>query len=491
MQVSNNVVFAFSLLVLPLTGGTTSADSGDNWARMRSILPKGYICYRADTPVNVDGKLDDGVWQAVPWTDDFVDIEGDTKPRPRFRTRAKMLWDVYYFYVAALMEEPHVWGTLTKHDAVIFHDNDFEVFIDPNGDNHEYCEFEMNALNTGWDLFLPRPYKDGGRADNGWEIPGLKSAVDVAGTLNDPSDHDQGWSVEIAIPWNSLRDFAHRTTPPHDGDQWRINFSRVEWQHEIEAGKYRKVPRTREDNWVWSPQGVIDMHRPERWGFVQFSQAAAGTARLKLDVAWEARETLMTVYHHQKAFHQKHQRWAGTLNELALKDLPQQLTLGATAAGFQADIDVGQGSSTQRLHVRQDSRIWTTSSSAEMKEQIATILAKQAAAWNRGDIDEFMDYYWRSEALTFSSGGKTTRGWRSTKENYKRRYPTREAMGRLSLTKIEVTPLGSAAAQVLGRWGLARDEQPVGGNFSLIFRHIGGGWLIIHDHTSRVEQANE
>ena len=441
--------------------------------------------------MNVDGKLDDAVWQAVPWSDDFVDIEGDAKPRPRFRTRVKMLWDAHYFYFAALMQEPHVWGTLTKHDAVIFHDNDFEVFIDPNGDNHEYYEFEINALNTGWDLFLPRPYKDGGRADNGWEIPGLKSAVNVAGTLNDPSDHDQGWSVEIAIPWNALRDFAHRPSPPHDGDQWRINFSRVEWQHEVEAGKYTKVTGTREDNWVWSPQGVIDMHRPERWGFVQFSEAAPGTARFKLDVAWEARETLMTVYHHQKAFHQKHQRWAATLNELALSDLPRQLAMGATAEGFQADIAVGRDSPTPRLHVRQDSRIWKTSSSAEMKEQIATILAKQAAAWNRGDIDEFMDSYWRSEELTFSSGGKTTRGWGPTKDSYKRRYSTRESMGTLSFTELEVTPLGDAAAQVLGRWKLARDKQPVGGNFSLIFRHLDGRWVIIHDHTSRVEPPSE
>ena len=100
--------------------------------------PKGYVASRATTPIKVDGKLDDEAWADAPWTDAFVDIEGDTKPKPRFRTRAKMLWDDTYFYVAAEMEEPHVWGTLTKHDSVIFQDNDFEVFIDPDGDNHEY-----------------------------------------------------------------------------------------------------------------------------------------------------------------------------------------------------------------------------------------------------------------------------------------------------------------------------------------------------------------
>ncbi len=143
--------------------------------------PKGYVCYRASRPIQIDGRLDDKDWESAPWTDAFVDIEGDVRPRPRFRTRAKMLWDDTYFYVAALLEEPHVWGTLTKHDSVIFHDNDFEIFIDPDGDNHEYYEIEINALNTEWDLFLRKPYRNGGPAVNEWEIPGLKTGVHVVG----------------------------------------------------------------------------------------------------------------------------------------------------------------------------------------------------------------------------------------------------------------------------------------------------------------------
>src|SRR6266851_4866612 len=116
------------------------------------VPPKCYVCYQASGPITIDGRLDEVAWQQVPWTDLFVDIEGDAKPRPRLGTRVKMLWDDQFFYVGAELEEPHVWGTLTQHDSVIFQDNDFEVFIDPNGDNHEYYEFEINALNTGWDL---------------------------------------------------------------------------------------------------------------------------------------------------------------------------------------------------------------------------------------------------------------------------------------------------------------------------------------------------
>ena len=189
------------LFVAVRLSSAAAADPAQDWARMKSIVPRGYVCYRAETAPQIDGRLDDAAWQAAPWTDRFVDIEGDRQPQPRFRTQVKMLWDDEHFYIAAQMEEPHVWGTLTKHDSVIFHDNDFEVFIDPDGDNHEYYELEINALNTTWDLFLPKPYKDGGRADNGWEIPGLKTAVHCRGTLNDPRDEDQGWDVELAIPW--------------------------------------------------------------------------------------------------------------------------------------------------------------------------------------------------------------------------------------------------------------------------------------------------
>jgi len=241
--------------------------------------PLTYDAPAARLAVRIDGKLDDAVWQPAPWTPAFVDIEGDAKPKPRSQTRAKMAWDQTYLYIAAEMEEPHVWGTLTEHDAVIFHDNDFEVLIDPNGDTLEYYEFEMNALNTGWDLFLNKPYRFGGKADNGWEIPGLRTAVHVDCTLNDPRETDRGWSVEIAMPWAALAKYAHKPAPPRPGDEWRINFSRVEWWHEVVNGRYRRVPKTKEDNWAWSPQGVVNMHVPEHWGRVRFISVAKGAGK--------------------------------------------------------------------------------------------------------------------------------------------------------------------------------------------------------------------
>ncbi|MCX6610993.1 MAG: carbohydrate-binding family 9-like protein [Acidobacteria bacterium] len=229
-----------------------------------------YTCNKISKPLKIDGKMDDAGWKLAPWTQFFVDIEGAAKPKPRFRTWAKMLWDEEYFYIAAELEEPSLWATYDKHDMVIFHEHDFEVFLDPDGDGLHYFEFEMNAKNTGWDLYLPKPYKDGGKADDGWEIPGLKTAVHLRGTLNHPKDKDRGWSLEIAIPWSALNRGPRPAVAPKDGEQWRVNFSRVEWVLDVVNGKYEKRKGLKEDNWVWSPQGVINMHVPEKWGVVKF-----------------------------------------------------------------------------------------------------------------------------------------------------------------------------------------------------------------------------
>jgi hypothetical protein len=241
------------------------------------------------------------------------------------------------------------------------------VFIDPDGDNHEYYEFEINALNTTWDLYLPRPYRDGGLAMNNWEIPGLKSAIHVDGTLNDPRDTDRGWSVEIAFPWKALREATRQPAPPKDGDQWRVNFSRVEWQHEIVEGKYRKVAGKKEDNWVWSPQGVINMHWPEKWGYVQFARGKPGTVAFRPDPEGPARDLLHRIYHAQRAYHKQHERWAARLADLRLT-LPRDAgllgppVLQTTDDLFQATVRIkGPDGTSRRLSIRQDSRVWVGS----------------------------------------------------------------------------------------------------------------------------------
>jgi hypothetical protein len=326
--------------------------------------PRGAICYRASGPLTIDGRLDEEAWKAVPWSEPFVDIEGDKKPAPRLRTRVKMLWDDECLYIGAELEEPHVWATVGQHDAVIFVDNDFEVFLDPDGDSHLYAELELNALNTTWDLLLTKPYKDGGKAINAWEIAGLKTAVHVDGTLNDPADQDRGWTVEIAWPWKGLKELTDRPVPPGDGDQWRIDFSRVEWDMEIVDGKYKKVPKRPEHNWVWSPQGVVDMHRPETWGVVQFSTAPVGKAAFKPDPSGPARHLLHRVYYAQRAYREKHGSWARSLKDLGLEDLTDPSVDGpprleTTASLFEASVALRQRSTkAARWRIRSDAKVW-------------------------------------------------------------------------------------------------------------------------------------
>jgi hypothetical protein len=313
------------------------------------LEPKGYVAYRTATPLTIDGRLDDREWKNAPLSDVFVDIEGDAKPRPRHETRVRMLWDDAYLYIGATLVEPHLWGTLTQHDSVIFRDNDFEVFIDPNGDNHEYYELEINALNTTWDLFLPKPYKDDGKALDGWEIAGLKTAVHLDGTLNDARDTDRGWSVEMALPWKALGEQARRPSPPRDGDQWRINFSRVQWPLEVDGRNYRKPQGAKEGNWVWSPQGAVDMHRPERWGYVQFSAQPSGPVAFVPNADQPILDFLHAAYYAQREFRKKQGRWASSFQELAITP-PAGATLQSTGSLFQINAGV--------LHIRHDSLIW-------------------------------------------------------------------------------------------------------------------------------------
>ena len=173
-----------------------------------------YICYQTAEPLEIDGHLSELAWQAAGWSGDFVDIEGGLKPAPRWRTRVKMLWDATYLYIGAVLEEPDVWATLTERDAVIYKDNDFEVFLDPDGDTYNYYELEINALGTVWDLFLNKPYREGGKAQSGWDIEGLKVAVTVRGTVNDPTNRDESWTVELALPWDALVPYAPEGRAP-------------------------------------------------------------------------------------------------------------------------------------------------------------------------------------------------------------------------------------------------------------------------------------
>jgi thiamine biosynthesis lipoprotein ApbE len=333
------------------------------------FAPRHYIAFHAASPITIDGKLSDQAWNVAPWTDTFVDIEGDRRPQPRYRTRAKMLWDDDWFYIAGEMEEPDVWGTLTERDSVIFRDNDFEVFIDPDGDTHAYYELEVNALGTPWDLMLIRPYRDGGPAVNGWDIDGLQTRVEVKGSINRSGDRDDGWTIELALPWKILKEAAPGQRRPASGDRWRINFSRVEWQTDVRDGKYTKRNKPGstdplpEDNWVWSPQGAINMHMPERWGYVVFSDHRAGKGADPFvdDPNERVKWALRRLYYRQRSYRAANGTYATTLDALNASDIHVdgiefKPTIDTTASTYEI---TAPGFDRTTVHITSDGRVWS------------------------------------------------------------------------------------------------------------------------------------
>ena len=338
IKISCLIVFA-SLFSCSVTGKIKNDDPNELPAYigpdLRSfVMPRHYICMKTVDPITINGKLDEISWQNAKWSQAHVDIQGSAKKvKPRYETRVKMLWDNENLYIAAKINDPHIWATITKRNAVIYNDNDFEVFIDPDGDCHSYYEFEMNALNTVWNLFMNRPYKNGGQAKIR-EMPGQKSGVFIKGTLNKPDDKDKYWSVEIAFPFKAMREHAHTDCPPVSGQQWRINFSRVQWRHKIINSKYQRIPPHNsknsvgwEENWVWSAQGVINMHRPETWGYVQFSDLPVTENNVKFipDKTAHIRYLMFKILYAQEAYKLKHNHYASDLHELKLKVLSSKL----------------------------------------------------------------------------------------------------------------------------------------------------------------------
>jgi hypothetical protein len=272
-----------------------------------------------------------------------------------------MTWDENYFYFGAYIEDPHVWATITARDAVVYKDNDFEIFLDPDGDTHNYYELEINAYETEWDLILLKPYHDDNKvALDSWDIPGLISKVHVDGTINDPSNMDKGWSVEIAIPWKAFINNFRSKTPPNDGEIWKVNFSRVHWDTEIIDGKYVKKDSP-EFNWVWSPQGHIYMHFPHFWGLVQFTETPVGSEDIQFsdDGLDKIRWALRQVYFRQRNYFFKNKRYTASLKKLNLmhtpvEGVPWPPKIMVTLSGWEAQLQFDN----KYMYIRKDGKVW-------------------------------------------------------------------------------------------------------------------------------------
>ncbi|KAL7691001.1 putative Carbohydrate-binding domain, family 9 [Plasmopara halstedii] len=350
--------------------------SSKDWAYMDTLRPPVYICLRRklDTtgehhqPMQLDGCIDKEEWAHVPWSDSFVNIEGSIqKSKHPPLTRFKMMYDEDYLYVGAELVEPKIWGTLTQKNSSLYQENNFEIFFNPDGSHHHYYELEINCLNTIWELLLHRPYKDGSSLENPFNLVSLRSAVFIDGVTNSPETECVRWCIEMSWSLAELQQFnkfrfkenrhdlkpsiatprpsstcgetprsAVTTSRTVSGDIWRVNFLRVQYELEtvmnedINQLQYQKVPNKSAEYIAWAPTGVMDIHRPEKWGYVFFSsenELVGGELELAsvltgfLNERMAIERILNAIYYEQRDFYALHGGYASTMETLYTKHL--------------------------------------------------------------------------------------------------------------------------------------------------------------------------
>lgn len=256
-----------------------------------------YTCLKTQETFTINGDLEKSLWKKAPRSPRFVDM---VTGAPAFwDTQVAALWDEQNFYLAYWIQEPNVKAELTERDSQIYFENDIEVFI---GGEDCYYELQLNALGTVYEVFYiwQDAYSKGSRFDipefdlfsrqvdvlggfqdemrykkhprgrrwafMDWDFPGLQTAVKVQGSLNDESDVDKGWTIELAFPWEGMEILAgKRSLPPQDGDTWRFDFSR------FEKLSYNGINTAVSPGWSFNPHGVYDSHVPECFTYVHFS----------------------------------------------------------------------------------------------------------------------------------------------------------------------------------------------------------------------------
>ena len=185
-----------------------------------------YSIHQSVAPIQIDGHLDEYAWERAEQINDFKRILNDYD-KIEAPTRAKMLWDDTYLYIGFHCDDREMWAVYENEDDKLWEEEVVEIFIDPDGDGKNYLELEVSPTNTVVDLLIKSVEPDF-VSDKDWDIVGLKTAVQLHGTVNDVSDKDLGWSVEIAIPWTTFVDMDTKGTPPKEKDSWRLNLYRIE-----------------------------------------------------------------------------------------------------------------------------------------------------------------------------------------------------------------------------------------------------------------------
>jgi len=244
------VVFCLVVVVFVLAWGpSAAADEAPS-----------YMIYRAGTPITVDGRLDEPAWTGAPDVGAFVFPWYEEGKKEQ--TVVKLLWDDENLYVSFICEDAHIWAEYTQRDDPVSRDDCVEVFTAPNPDRpHAYFNIEMNVLGVFLDQFHPEG--PGVPVKEEWDGKGIRIATSIVGTLNDDSDTDAYWILEVAIPFQNFAGAA-KHIPPQPGDVWRLGRNRC-------GGKTNQ----QYSQWAASRTEKPQFHSPDDFGRVTFSDAAS------------------------------------------------------------------------------------------------------------------------------------------------------------------------------------------------------------------------
>ncbi len=212
-------------------------------------------CRRATNRLKIDGVLDEVAWEKAQVMEDFSTFW--EKRKAKTATKARLLWDADYLYFCAEMEDTDLYADVKEHNGMCWTNDVFELFFKPREDKLGYYEFQVNALNTQLEMYLPSRGAGGYQRFAPSANLGIESGVKLRGTLNDWTDKDRGWTVEGRIPWKAFEPTGGRPKP---GDKWRFALCRYDYSTAFDKPDLSST----------APLTLPDFHHYEDYGTLTF-----------------------------------------------------------------------------------------------------------------------------------------------------------------------------------------------------------------------------
>jgi hypothetical protein len=247
-----------------------------------------YTVNKTDDIITIDGILDEEAWTAAPATSNFVVLGEETTPSTV--TWSKVLWDTNYLYIAFHCEDSAIWATYNTHDAELYREDAVEIYIDADGDGLNYIELEVNPINATFDLWLDKPWDEGGTGNKDWDFNDMTTAVQLKGTNANNADTDTSWICEMALPFTEMSFLAPSMHyPPVKDDMWRFNLYRFDRASTND-------PLGEATGWSQTSGG---QHEPEFFGNITFADDSPPDA---ITESYAATENLVVYQNYPNPF---------------------------------------------------------------------------------------------------------------------------------------------------------------------------------------------